>query len=182
MDGVATDTMHQANHDSRSMPPPDAGLPDYTERRKHVREKVLKAAKIIFGGGDSVYNCLVLDESPDGIFVDLGGIVALPPEVTVQFSTGATFRAIRRWRTGSRVGFEFTGQQIVSHETSKRMNAVVEILHDHGLPAAMQTLRVAQFFDNIELRRVAEAAEAAHRRLEQMLGRDQANPAWVAEA
>ncbi len=141
----------------------------YVERRKHVREKVLKAAKIIFGGGDSIFNCLVLDESPDGIFADLGAVVALPPEVTIQFSTGATFRAMRRWSSGTRVGFQFVGPQLVSHETARRMKLVADILQNHGMTAAMQTLRVAQYFDNIELRTTAEAAEAATKRLETVL-------------
>jgi hypothetical protein len=147
----------------------EASEASHADRRKHARERVLKAAKIIFGGGDSVFNCLVLDESPDGIFVDLGAIVALPPEVTVQYGSGAAFRAQRRWSTGSKVGFQFIGPQIITHETARRMQVVAEIMKNHGLPAAMQTLRVAQFFDNAELRRAAEAAEAATRRLDAVL-------------
>jgi len=139
------------------------------DRRRHAREKVLRAAKVIFGGGDSIYNCLVLDESPEGVFVDMGAVVSLPPEVTVQFSTGATFRAARRWSTGSRIGFQFVGPQIITHEMAQRMKVVADILEHHGMAAAMQTLRVAQFFDNAELRRAAEAADAAVRRLELML-------------
>jgi len=138
-------------------------------RRRHAREKVLRAAKVIFGGGDSIYNCLVLDESPEGIFVDMGAVVSLPPEVTVQFSTGATFRAARRWATGSKIGFQFVGPQIITHETAQRMKVVHDILQTHGMPAAMQTLRVAQFFDNAELRRAADAADTAVRRLEMIL-------------
>jgi len=153
----------------------DAAAVSHADRRKHARERVLKAAKIIFGGGDSVFNCLVLDESPEGIFVDLGAVVALPPEVTVQYGTGAAFRAQRRWSTGTKVGFQFVGPQIISHETARRMQLVAEIMQNHGLPAAMQTLRVAQFFDNTELRRAAEAAEAAARRLDEVL----AGPAAV---
>lgn len=152
-------------------PQVDAAQPaNPADRRKHVREKVLKAAKIIFGGGDSVFNCLVLDETPEGIFVDMGSVVALPPEVTVQYGSGAAFRAQRRWSTGTKVGFQFVGQQIISHETARRMQVVSEIMKNHGLPAAMQTLRVAQFFDNAELRRAAEAAESAARRLDAALG------------
>jgi hypothetical protein len=153
----------------------DASAASHADRRKHARERVLKAAKIIFGGGDSVFNCLVLDESPEGIFVDLGAVVALPPEVTVQYGSGAAFRAQRRWSTGTKVGFQFVGAQIISHETARRMQLVAEIMQNHGLPAAMQTLRVAQFFDNTELRRAAESAEAAARRLDEVL----AGPAAV---
>jgi hypothetical protein len=145
----------------------------FANRRRHVREKVLKAAKIIFGGGDSVYNCLVLDESPDGVFVDVGGASVLPAEVTIQFNSGATFRAVRRWSTGTRIGFQFVGPQIISQETAGRMQAVAEILRNHGMGAAMQTLRVAQFFDNMELRRIAETAETEHRRLEAALAGEQ---------
>jgi len=151
------------------------------DRRAQYREKVLRAAKIVFGGGDSIYNCLVLDESPGGIFVDMGAVVALPPEVTIQFSSGAAFRAQRRWTTGSKVGFQFVGPQIISHETARRMQIVADILTNHGLPAAMQTLRVAQFFDNVELRRTAEAAEAAMRRLDAVLAGVQALTASAAE-
>lgn len=142
---------------------------DAADRRRHAREKVLKAAKVVFGGGDSVLNCLVLDESPEGIFVDMGAVVSLPSEVTIQFSTGAAFRAVRRWTTGSKIGFQFAGPQIISHETARRMQIVADIMNNHGLPAAMQTLRVAQYFDNVELRRTAEAAEAAMRRLDAVL-------------
>jgi hypothetical protein len=138
-------------------------------RRRHAREKVLRAAKVIFGSGDSIYNCLVLDESQEGIFVDMGAVVSLPPEVTVQFSTGAAFRAARRWSTGSKVGFQFVGPQIITHEMAQRMQVVAEILQNHGMTAAMQTLRVAQFFDNAELRRAAEAADTAMKRLEMLL-------------
>ncbi len=50
------------------------------------------------------------------------------------------------------------------------MQVVAEILQNHGMTAAMQTLRVAQYFDNLELRRVAETAEIEYRRLEAALG------------
>jgi hypothetical protein len=151
------------------------------ERRRQYRERVLKAAKIVFGGGDSVLNCLVLDESPEGIFVDMGAVVALPPEVTIQFSSGAAFRAQRRWTSGTKVGFQFVGPQIISHETAQRMQVVADIMNNHGLAAAMQTLRVAQYFDNVELRRTAEAAEAAMRRLDAVLAGVQALSASAAE-
>jgi len=139
------------------------------DRRRETREKVLRAAKVIFGGGDSIYNCLVLDESKEGVFVDMGAVVSLPPEVTVQFGTGAAFRAARRWSTGSKIGFQFVGPQIITHEMAQRMKVVSEILQNHGMAAAMQTLRVAQFFDNAELRRAADAADTAVKRLEMIL-------------
>jgi hypothetical protein len=151
--------------------PPLSDMPEKTspERRQQPRERVLKAAKIVFGGGDSIFNCLILDESPEGIFVDMGAVLALPNEVVIQYASGAAFRAVRRWATGSKVGFQFVGPQIIGHETARRMQMVAEIMKNHGMTAAMQTLRVAQFFDNLELRRTAEAAEAALRRLDAVL-------------
>jgi hypothetical protein len=170
MDGGTAEGLAQGGRSLAAAMMAGAAPDGYADRRRHVREKVLKAAKIIFGGGDSIFNCLVLDESPDGVFVDLGGAYTLPAEVTIQFSSGAAFRAVRRWSTGTRVGFEFVGKQIVDHETANRMQAVAEILRNHGIAAAMQTLRVAQYFDNLELRRVAETAEIEYRRLEAALG------------
>jgi hypothetical protein len=152
------------------------------DRRRQPREKVLKAAKIVFGGGDSIFNCLILDESPEGIFVDMGAVLALPTEVIIQYSSGAAFRAVRRWATGSKVGFQFTGPQIIGHETARRMQMVADIMKNHGMAAAMQTLRVAQYFDNLELRRTAEAAEAALRRLDAVLAGGDLVSAGLAKA
>jgi len=137
-----------------------------TDRRKHHRDKVLKSAKIIVNHGQTVFDCLVLDESPAGVFIDLGALVALPPEVTIQFASGATFQAERRWNAGTRFGFEFHGPQVISRETAKRLEVIGQILNSQGLPAAVELLRLAQFFDNPQLRRIAEDAATAHARLQ----------------
>jgi hypothetical protein len=139
------------------------------DRRKHPRVRVLKAAKIILNDGNIVYDCLIMDESAGGVFVDMGALVALPPEVTIRFASGATFRAVRRWNSGTKFGFEYCGKQIISHETAKRMQAVCQILTNHGLPAAVNVLRIAQYFDSPELRRLATEAAAAHHKFESAL-------------
>jgi hypothetical protein len=149
------------------------GLPEdqraMIERRKSVRTPVLKGAKVIFAGGHSIYNCLVMDESTDGAFVDMGQVVPIPDEVILQFGSGATFRAQRRWSTGTKIGFEFIGGQIISQETASRLVVIRDILKNHGLAAAMKTLRAANFFDNTDLRKTAEDAEAAQNRLDAAL-------------
>jgi hypothetical protein len=149
------------------------GLPDgqraMIERRRSVRVPVLKGAKIIFAGGHSMYNCLVMDESAEGAFVDLGQVVPIPDEVIMQFTSGATYRAQRRWSKGTKMGFEFIGGQIISHETASRLVVIRDILKNHGLPAAMKTLRSANFFDNLDLRKTAEEAEASQNRLDAAL-------------
>jgi hypothetical protein len=141
------------------------------ERRNNLRAPVIKSGKIVVGEGSSqsVFNCLVLDESPSGVLVDLGTLVILPAEVKVQFSGGATYLARRRWGVGSRVGLEFIGGQIVTTETSERMLKVADVLERQGVVAAVGTLRGARFFDHEELRKVGEALEAAYYRMEAIL-------------
>jgi hypothetical protein len=147
-------------------PPPPKTTGDGSDRRKFPREKVLKSAKIIVNHGQTVFDCLVLDESPAGVYIDLGALVALPPEVTIQYGSGATFLAERRWNAGTRFGFEFHGPQVISRETAKRLEVIGQILNSQGLPAAVELLRLAQFFDNPQLRRIAEEASTAHARLQ----------------
>jgi len=142
------------------------------DRRKHTRDRVLKSAKVITPGGHSVFNCLVLDESSEGVFVDFGGLLTIPEEVTIQFASGAAFPAVRRWSAGGKCGFEFSGPQIISHETANSMHVIAEILNRHGMQAAFDALRKANFFDNLELRKMAESAHIAHVRLEAALRGD----------
>jgi hypothetical protein len=161
---------------SQDMSGTGASLPDgqraMIERRRSVRVPVLKGAKIIFSGGHSMYNCLVMDESAEGAFVDMGQVAPIPDEVILQFTSGATFRAQRRWSKGTKIGFEFIGGQIISQETASRLVVIRDILKNHGLPAVMKTLRSANFFDNVELRKTAEEAEAAQNRLDAALAGD----------
>jgi hypothetical protein len=141
------------------------------ERRNAARIPVIKSAKIACGEGASkgVFNCLVLDESDKGVLVDLGTLVNLPDEVTLQFGGGATYVARRRWSAGTKAGLEFVGAQVITGETALRMMKLADILLTQGTIAAVSTLRASRFFDHAELRRAAEEAEAAYLRLEAIL-------------
>jgi len=141
------------------------------ERRSASRVPVIKSAKIIVGESpsQSVYNCLVLDESPNGVLVDLGTLIILPAEVMLQIGGGATYLARRRWGVGTRVGLEFMGGQVISGETALRMMKIADVLHTQGVTAAVGTLRGARFFDHVELKKAAEECEAAYHRLEAIL-------------
>jgi hypothetical protein len=139
------------------------------ERRTARRNPVIKSARLVFHKAGAVHDCLVLDESTGGVLVDLGGMIKVPHEVTIQFTNGASYLAQKRWASGTKAGLSFSGGQVVSDETALRMRAVAEILHAQGLPAAMSTLRAARFFDHGELRRAAEDAEAAFARFERTL-------------
>lgn len=147
----------------------DASEADAAERRRARRKPVIKSAKIIINQAGSVINCFVLDESSGGVQVDLGTMLELPDDLTIQFGNGATYLARRCWSAGTRVGLQFTSAQLVSEDTAGRMRKIAELLHDQGLGAAVSTLRAARFFDHAELRHAAEEAEAATLRFEMML-------------
>lgn len=141
------------------------------ERRRVLRSPVIKSARLITGGeiNQSVYNCLVLDESPSGALVDLGAVFELPAEMELQMTGGASRRARRCWAVGTRLGLAFIGAQAMSAETAEKMAQLGREMQAQGLPATMVALRARHFFESDELRRAAEAAEAAWHRLEAIL-------------
>jgi hypothetical protein len=101
--------------------------------------------------------------------VDLGTVVPLPEEVMLHMTGGSSYRARVRWAAGSKVGLEFTSHQIVPPATLHAMQHLGRMLHSQGLPAAMAALRAEGFLGNNELRKAAEAAEAAFHLLETAL-------------
>ena len=141
------------------------------ERRGGSRRPVIRSAKIFTSanGGSGVFNCLILDQSNAGVLVDMGTLAELPEEVMLQMSGGASYLARRCWAAGTKAGLEFIGGQILTEETSQRMARIADVLQRQGVAAAVATLRTARFLDHEELRRIAEAAEAAVQRLEAVL-------------
>lgn len=141
------------------------------ERRNAMRVPVIKSAKIITGGdiNQSVYNCLVLDESHSGVLVDLGGIFTLPEEMSLHMTGGASYKARRCWAVGTKAGLAFIGPQVLSAEAVEAMAQLGRVVQAQGLPVTMAALRAQRFFDSDELRRAAESAEAAYHRLEAVL-------------
>jgi hypothetical protein len=166
---MLTHQLSQYGSDTAEEAPPPA--PVLPERRATARVPVIKSAKVFVGEGtaQSVFNCLILDESAIGVLVDLGTLVSLPEQVTLQMGGGATYSARRCWSVGTKAGLEFIGGQLVSGETALRMLKVADVLVSQGTIAAVGTLRAARFFDHQELRRAAEEAEAAYFRFEAML-------------
>jgi hypothetical protein len=114
-------------------------------------------------------DCLVLDETAKGVMVELGGLVALPDELTIRMQGGATYQAQRCWNIGTKAGLQFLGGQVVTGETVLRMSKIADLLQNQGVIAAVATLRAARFFDYQELRRAAEDAEGAFLRFEAIL-------------
>jgi hypothetical protein len=154
--------------------PPAASAPTHfalAERRNAMRVPVIKSAKIVTSGdgGQSVYNCLVLDESAAGVLADLGAMFPLPEEMTLHMTGGACYRARRCWAVGTKLGLAFIGPQMLSAETVEKLALLGRMMQSQGLPAAMAALRAQRFFESEEVRRAAEAAEAAYHRLEAVL-------------
>jgi hypothetical protein len=141
------------------------------ERRNSLRLPVIKSAKIITGGevNQSIYNCLVLDESHSGVLVDLGAIFSLPEEMTLHMTGGASYHARRCWAVGTKAGLAFAGPQLLNAEAVEAMARLGRVMQAQGLPATMAALRARRFFECDELRRAAEAAESAYHRLEAVL-------------
>jgi hypothetical protein len=141
------------------------------ERRVAPRQPVIRSARIRVGqgAGQAVFECLVLDESPTGVLVDFGSVLPLPDEVSVHFVSGGSYLARRRWAMGTKAGFEFCGEQLVSREVAERMRKLAGILESQGVPATVRTLRAARFFDHAALRTAAEEAEVAYLRFAALL-------------
>jgi len=139
------------------------------ERRLAARVPVIRSAKLICGPSEGVFDCLVLDQSASGVLIDLGAMVALPAELTIQFSGGAAFLAHLAWSAGTKAGLHLVGSQLLSEQAAQRMKNAADLLDMQGLPAVVSTLRSARFLDHLELRRLAEEAEAAYIRFETFL-------------
>lgn len=141
------------------------------ERRNTMRMPVIKSAKIVTGGtvNQSAYNCLVLDESPSGVLVDMGAVFELPEEMDLHMTGGASYHARRCWAVGTKLGLAFIGAQMLSAESVEKLAQLGREMPARGLPATMTALRAQRFFDSDALRCAAEAAEAAYHRLEAML-------------
>ena len=115
------------------------------ERRRAPRGQVIKSARLVFGD-NVVFNCLVLDESTGGVMVDLGAMVKVPEQLTIQFAGGNSFLAERRWMAGTKAGLKFLGGEVITPQTAERMRLLAGILQSQGITAAIQTLRAGPLF------------------------------------
>ncbi len=137
--------------------------------RRANRQRVFKSGKIVFGEAGTTVDCLIRDESPTGILIETDVFVEVPEQVKVKITNGGTFLALRRWALGNKIGFEFVGDRIHDNPTLATMRGVLEVLHTQGIHQAVQSLRIARFFDNQDIQTAAKDAEAATKRLEALL-------------
>jgi hypothetical protein len=141
------------------------------ERRQSGRQPSYKSAEIIFGPDQQVHKGLVLDESPDGVLLDLGKIIEVPSAVMFRYSYGSLIYAINRWSAKTEIGLQFIDHEATAYSKISSVEDVVNVLEKHGPDAAFHILRDRRFFDNDQLKKLAEDAVAANFRLKSALHR-----------
>ena len=142
-----------------------------SDRRQHTRTRALKRVKLIFGKGHSVIDCLVINESPEGLRVETALPMSIPDQVVVRSADGATVDARCCWVRGREIGLQFAKTVTLSEEASVRAMSILEIYKTEGFQKAYDALCERRFFGDRELQRGAEDARAALKRFEQLLGR-----------
>jgi hypothetical protein len=140
---------------------------DTTNQLVATREAVLKGAQIIFG--DSVADCVVLNISSKGARIRTGSVMPVPEQVTLRMRGGAVISAVRRWTRGPVIGLQFAGATTFVAERAARARQILEVLRGDGLHLAVEHLRAENCFDDPELAKAVETAEAAQARLEAVL-------------
>ena len=77
------------------------------QRRRYVRTKVLKAAKIFFGRCEAI-DCTVFDLSVGGAGIRAPNVTDIPHEFDLSFDSARTLRPCRiAWRSESAMGVAF---------------------------------------------------------------------------
>ena len=77
------------------------------QRRKEVRTRVLKGAKLVLGNS-SLIDCTVCDLSTEGAGLRLTTAVGLPETVDLTFDGGRTLRPGKMaWRLWNKAGIKF---------------------------------------------------------------------------
>jgi hypothetical protein len=137
------------------------------DKRFALRQTVFKSAKIVFG--QSVIDCLVVNVSEAGVRLRIAMIMPIPERVTLEFSGGAVFSAVRRWARGLELGFSLEGSASLPEASAHIAGRVHAMLRTATIEPAMKMLRASRFFDDLALQAAAEQAEAALQRLEEAL-------------
>ena len=102
-------------HADRGGAEPGPGGSEEAERddwqpRRHARCRMFKPAHLVTDG--AVFDCVLLDLSPDGAKVCVPPGAALPDRVVLVLPTGESRRVVRRWHRGSLIGFEAVGEDV----------------------------------------------------------------------
>jgi hypothetical protein len=137
------------------------------DKRLALRQTVFKSAKIVFG--QAVVDCLVVDVSEAGVRVRTAAIMPVPERVTLEFSGGAVFSAVRRWARGMELGFLLEGSASLPAASAHLAGRILAMLRAASVEQPMQLLRSTRCFDDLALQAAAEQAEAALQQLDAAL-------------
>jgi hypothetical protein len=77
------------------------------EQRKHVRFLTVKSGRLLWHGGHSELDCVILNMSDTGASVRVSNAVEIPDEVYLTIESGHTVRCRVAWRTRYRLGLSF---------------------------------------------------------------------------
>ena len=78
--------------------------------RRPGRRQSFRPARVVVG--DKVFDCVLVDASPDGAQVCLVARSVLPERVTLLLPDGKSQPMRRRWQQGAFVGFEAVGDAV----------------------------------------------------------------------
>ena len=77
------------------------------ERRKHLRERVLRRARIVLRNGHVVIDCILLDISEAGALLKTSGFQVLPERFKLQIVGGQTREVGVCYRAPETTGVQF---------------------------------------------------------------------------
>ncbi len=77
------------------------------ERREHPRSRVLRRGQVVFRGGHSVLDCVLLDLSVGGAQLRVDNWLTLPQQFEVRIKDGPRHLAEVRHRSMERTGVRF---------------------------------------------------------------------------
>lgn len=93
-----------------------AGSQPEQERRREHRHRVLKGAAILRSINQSVINCTVRNMHDNGAELRVPAEVYIPASFLLYIPVDAVaYRSTVRWRSGTRMGVEFTGAERKPH-------------------------------------------------------------------
>jgi hypothetical protein len=77
------------------------------ERRTSMRQRVLRAARIRFGGGAEALDCVVRDISQGGAQIFVLSVNGIPSEFRLEFDETSARDCFVRWRVPNTLGVVF---------------------------------------------------------------------------
>jgi Tfp pilus assembly protein PilZ len=82
----------------------------HEDKRSSQRRRTLKAARLVFGNLDRVFDCTIRNLSEGGVMVKVDNNHLIPDEILLYIDGDSIRRPARvAWRGDKEIGLEFTG-------------------------------------------------------------------------